>query len=88
VPLVTIGFHIFLTLWLTGLVGRTIFRSYLALPPSQATRGRELKRRSHVKVFCALAAASLFFAAYWRCSFAVLSYSVWADERGLALPER
>jgi hypothetical protein len=41
-----------------------------------------------VKVFSALAAVSFLFAVYWRYSFAALSYSVWADERGVALPER
>ena len=88
VPLATLSFHVFLAVWLTGLVGRTIFRSYLALLPSQATRRREEARRSHLKVFSALAAVSLLLAVYWRYSFAALSYSVWADERGVALPER
>jgi len=41
-----------------------------------------------VKVFSALAAVSFLFAVYWKYSFAALSYSVWADERGIALPER
>jgi hypothetical protein len=88
VPLATLGFHVFLAVWLTGLVSRTFFRSYLALPPSQATRRREVARRRHVKVFSALAAVSLSLAVYWRYSFAALSYSVWAEERGVALPER
>lgn len=87
-PLATLGLHVFLAVWLTGLVGRTLFRLYLALPPSQATRGRESKRRNHVKVFSALATISLLFAVYWKYSFAALSYSVWADERGVSLPER
>ena len=41
-----------------------------------------------MKVFSALAAVSFLFAVYWRYSFAALSYSVWANERGVALPER
>ncbi len=41
-----------------------------------------------MKVFSTLAALSLLFVVYWRWSFVALSYSVWADERGVDLPER
>ena len=87
-PLAAVGAHGTLATLLTLLVGRTIFRSYLALPPSQATRRREETRRKYVRVFSALAVVSLLFAVYWRYTFGALSYRVWAAERGIELPER
>jgi hypothetical protein len=88
VPITALGIHIFLAIFLTFLVTRACYRSYLALPPSQGTRTRGIVRRDHVKIFAALAAVSLGLAGYWAYTFAHLSYRVWADERGVELPER
>ena len=79
--------HFFLTGWLSVVVVRTTYRSYLALPPSSATRHRQSLRRGHVQLFSFLAAASLATAFYFGMRFASLSYMVWAAERGVELPE-
>lgn len=76
---------------MTGLLSlyaiETLYRSYLALPPSSATRHRQPLRRGHVQLFAALAVASLVTAFYFAMKFASLSYRVWAAERGIVLPE-
>lgn len=41
-----------------------------------------------MKAFSTLAAVSLLYALYWKTSFSLLSYQVWAAERGVELPER
>ncbi len=66
---------------------RTIYRSYVALPPSSATRHREPLRRGYVQAFSLLALGSLVAAAYFGVTFSSLSYRVWATERGIVLPE-
>jgi len=88
VPITALGTHIFLAIFLTFLVTRACYRSYLALPPPQGTRTRGIVRRDHVKIFAALAALSLGLAGYWAYTFAHLSYRVWAAERGVGLPGR
>jgi hypothetical protein len=79
--------HIYLVFYLTFTVGRTIYRSKLALTPSSSTRHRQHLRRGHVRTFSILAAVSLLGASYFAASFAGLSYRVWAAERGIGLPE-
>ncbi|KAG0652051.1 hypothetical protein D0Z07_1420 [Hyphodiscus hymeniophilus] len=79
--------HFFLTGWLSFVAVRTIYRSYLALPPSSATRHRQPLRRGHVQLFSILAFTSLVTAFYFGMRFASLSYRVWAAERGVELPE-
>jgi hypothetical protein len=86
-PLATLSSHIILAISLTVLVCRTIYRSYLVLPPSSATRHRQPARKTNVRLFSILAAVSLLLAVYWRATFGVLSYRVWASERGVTLPE-
>jgi hypothetical protein len=66
---------------------RTIYRSYIALPPSTATRHRKPLRRGYVQAFSILALSSLVTAAYFGVTFSSLSYRVWATERGVELPE-
>lgn len=87
-PFLTFSGHITASILLTLLVARTIYRSYLALPPSAATRHRQDHRRKHVKLFAALAGISFLSAVYWKGSFAALSYRVWAAERGVVTPTR
>ncbi|KAI9645834.1 hypothetical protein NHQ30_005269 [Ciborinia camelliae] len=86
-PTVQLGGHIVLTSCLTALVARTIYRSYLALPPSSETRHRQPLRRDHVKIFISLALLGLTTAAWFGMSGASLSYRVWAAERGVELPD-
>ncbi|RDW78424.1 hypothetical protein BP5796_06276 [Coleophoma crateriformis] len=86
VPALTRGSHILLAAGLTAIAGRSIFRSYLTLPPSSTTRHREPLRRGHVKLFSALALLSGVTAMYYGSTFAWLSYQVWAGERGIELP--
>lgn len=87
-PLLKLGSHIVVVILLTALVGNTIIRSYIALPPSQGTRQRQPARKSHVKLFSVLAILSFVIATYWAYSIGALSYQHWASERGVELPER
>jgi len=80
--------HIFCTGYLSVVVGRTILRSYLALPPSSATRHRQRLRSAHVQTFSFLVLASLTVAGFFGVTFSSLSYRVWAAERGVELPDR
>jgi hypothetical protein len=80
--------HIFAVGYLSAVVVRTIYRSYIALPPSSATRYREPLRQGYVQAFSLLAFASLAAAAFFGVSFSSLSYRVWATERGVELPTR
>ncbi|KAG4028268.1 hypothetical protein MFRU_023g01030 [Monilinia fructicola] len=86
-PAVTLGGHIILASCLTALIARTIYRSYLALPPSSATRHRQPLRRDHVKIFTSLALLGLVTAVWFGVNGASLSYRVWAAERGVELPD-
>jgi len=87
-PLATSGAHLLLIGWLSVVAVRTIYRSYVALPPSSATRHREPLRRGHVQTFTALAVVSLVAGGFFAATFSGLSYRVWAAQRGVALPER
>lgn len=87
-PASQLGGHILLASCLTALVSRTIYRSYLALPPSSATRHRQPLRRNHVRIFISLALLGLITAGWFGVSGASLSYRVWAIERGVELPDR
>jgi hypothetical protein len=80
--------HIFSIGYLSFVAGRTICRSYLALPPSSGTRYREPLRRGYVHAFSMLSLVSLASAAFFAVRFSSLSYQVWATERGIELPER
>jgi hypothetical protein len=80
--------HIFSIGYLSFVAGHTIYRSYLALPPSSGTRHREPLRRGYVQAFSILSFVSLASAAFFAVRFSSLSYQVWALERGIELPER
>lgn len=71
---------------LTGLVGSFIYRGDASLPPSQATRHRESRRWKHIQIFGILAALSCLVAFYFEADCLILSYKVWALERGEQLP--
>jgi hypothetical protein len=73
---------------LSSVALHTIQRSYAALPPSAATRYRELLRRGYVHAFSLLAILSLASAFVFGMRSASLSYMVWATERGVELPGR
>ncbi|KAH9222803.1 hypothetical protein DL95DRAFT_144726 [Leptodontidium sp. 2 PMI_412] len=87
IPTAVVGAHIFSIVYLSLVAGRTIYRSYLALPPSSATRHREPLRRGYVQTFSILSLISLITAGFFGVKFGVLSYRVWATERGVELPE-
>ncbi|KZF24002.1 hypothetical protein L228DRAFT_266370 [Xylona heveae TC161] len=70
----------------TVLVVRTLYRASRALPPSQATRSRQSHRRKHVAIFAALAALSLVVTGYYVFGAFLLSYRVWALQRGEVVP--
>ncbi|PVH86926.1 hypothetical protein DL98DRAFT_582243 [Cadophora sp. DSE1049] len=87
IPAAVVGAHLFSIVYLSLVACRTIYRSYLALPPSSATRHREPLRRGYVQTFSILALVSITTAAFFGAKFALLSYRVWATERGVELPE-
>ncbi|TVY38664.1 hypothetical protein LSUB1_G003725 [Lachnellula subtilissima] len=85
-PLATSAAHLFGLGWLSVVAARTIYRSYVALPPSSATRHREPLRRGHVHTFTALAVISLAVGGFFAATFSGLSYRIWAAQRGIELP--
>ncbi|TVY44634.1 hypothetical protein LOCC1_G003981 [Lachnellula occidentalis] len=86
-PLATSAAHLFGLGWLSVVAARTIYRSYVALPPSSATRHRETLRRGHVHTFTALAVISLAVGGFFAATFSGLSYRIWAAQRGVELPK-
>ncbi|KAF7533484.1 hypothetical protein G7054_g7039 [Neopestalotiopsis clavispora] len=88
VPLAVSATHVGLVVYLTYAVGASLYTSYKSLSPSQDTRQRQEWRRKLSPVFAGLAAVALVSAAYSSISYATLSYKVWADERGIELPQR
>ncbi|RDL40586.1 Uncharacterized protein BP5553_00565 [Venustampulla echinocandica] len=86
IPAATASTHVFLMGYLSFVAVRTIYRSYLALTPSSATRHREPLRRGHIQIFSALALASFAVALFSAFTFSSLSYRVWAAQRGVDLP--
>ncbi|EHA52920.1 hypothetical protein MGG_05185 [Pyricularia oryzae 70-15] len=83
VPLVATISHATLAVALTAIVGRGLYFSYKSLSPTQSTRPRLANRERLVPVFSALAALSLALAARSTSQYASISYSKWADERGI-----
>lgn len=88
VPTGILATHIFAVGYLSVVIIRTMYRSYMVLPPSSATRYREPLRQGYVHAFSLLALVSLAAAAYFGVTFSSLSYQVWATERGVELPTR
>jgi hypothetical protein len=88
VPLAVSSIHLSLVVYLSYVVGTSIYTSYRSLPPSQDTRERLLRRKRLAPIFVSLALVALSFATYSSTSYAVLSYKVWADQRGVELPEQ
>ncbi|KAE9379011.1 hypothetical protein N431DRAFT_396960 [Stipitochalara longipes BDJ] len=87
VPTGIVATHIFAVGYISVVVLRTIYRSYIALPPSSATRLREPLRQGYVQAFSLLALVSIAVATYFGVRFGSLSYRVWATERGVELPD-
>jgi len=87
IPTGIVATHVFTVGYLSVVVLRTIYRSYIALPPSSATRFREPLRQGYVHAFSLLAFVSLATATYFGVRFGSLSYRVWATERGIGLPD-
>lgn len=87
VPLAVSATHLGLVVYLTYAVGASLYTSYKSLSPSQDTRQRQEWRRKLAPVFGGLAVVALVSAAFSTVSYATLSYKVWADERGIELPQ-
>ncbi|KAH8595722.1 hypothetical protein B0O99DRAFT_153515 [Bisporella sp. PMI_857] len=85
---VAIFFHVLSVVYLTTIVGRTIYRSYLTLPPSSSTRHQDLIRKKHVHQFSYLALLSIAVASFNSYRFGIPSYRIWASERVVDLPGR
>ncbi|TLD31211.1 hypothetical protein PspLS_02140 [Pyricularia sp. CBS 133598] len=85
VPLAATISHATLAIALTAVVGRGLYFSYKSLPPAQSTRPRLANRERLVPVFSALGALSLALATRSTSQYASISYSKWADERGIDL---
>lgn len=88
IPLALTVIHLILIIYLGYAVGASLYTSYKSLSPSQDTRERRSRRIRLVSVFLGLALTALVVATYSSVSYATLSYKVWADERGVDLPER
>lgn len=80
--------HVTAAVYLTYTVGRGLYQSYQALLPAQDTRQRIHRRRILAPIFGGLALLALATDVYYKLGYLALSYKVWADERGIAVPER
>jgi hypothetical protein len=80
--------HVTATAYLAYVVSRGLYQSFKALPPSQDTRHRIHRRRVLAPIFGGLALVALVTDAYYKLGYLTLSYKVWADEHGLASPNR
>ncbi|KAJ1337656.1 hypothetical protein MN608_00510 [Microdochium nivale] len=78
--------HAASVVYLTYTVASSLLTSYRALGPSQDTRSRAARRAKLVPVFLALAALAFGVASFAAADGALLSYRVWADQRGLRAP--
>lgn len=87
IPILVVSTHLLSVGILSLIAVRTIYRSYIALPPSSATRHRQSRRKGHLRTFSLLALLSLAVAAFFGLEFASLSYRVWAVEQGVELPD-
>ena len=87
VPALVAGAGLSSLVIILSVVGRLIYRSRAALPPSQGTRDREHSRDKHVIIFSVLSAISLSVSLFWRRETLNLSYQTWASERGEHVPE-
>ena len=82
-PLIVVISHITAVFGLTCSICVGLYRSHTALRPSQDTRLRISKRRKATLIFAALAVVSLATSIYHATNYVVLSYNVWAGERGV-----
>jgi hypothetical protein len=80
--------HVAAVIYLTGIIGLGLYRSYDELRPSQDTRLRIARRQKTIPVFASLALVALVLNSYYTSNYLVLSYKVWADERGIMIPAR
>jgi hypothetical protein len=80
--------HVAAAAYLTYTVSRGLYQSYKALPPAQDTRQRIHRRRILAPILGGLALLALTTDVYYKLRYLTLSYKVWADEHGLAVPER
>lgn len=87
-PALVFGSKSLLAFLTTALVSRSIYQSYLSLPPSSNTRDRQTRRNSHVKTFVLLAVTSFGLAHLFAFTYAFSSYKIWASEHGVELPTR
>ena len=72
---------------LAGLVGfRVLYRSYRALPPSQAARSRQATRKKHIQAYQGLLFLSFSVALFHGFHLLSISYQIWAAERGESVP--
>lgn len=86
-PLFVLGGYLSTVTALTALIIRNVlFQASRSLPPSQTTRHRQSNRRKHVQTFATLSVLSLAVTSYYSYGVLSLSYRVWANERGEALP--
>lgn len=61
-------------------IANTVSRARKTLPPTQATRNKQVKRRKDLKIFSGLALFSLAIVSYFAVSWRVLSYTAWVEQ--------
>jgi hypothetical protein len=86
-PLALVGAHAGVVAYLTTTLCVSLYRLYIALRPSQGTRARTSRRVALAPLFAGLALVSLLYAGYSSARYATVSYKVWADQRGIAIPD-
>lgn len=87
-PTVVAVLHLLTVVYLTATVGFGLFKSWRGLNPSQDIRPRLARRTKLLPVFAGLSALGLLLGGYSTVKYVVLSYQVWADKRGVPVPDR
>lgn len=86
IPLALAVSHAVAVASLSYIIGLGLYRSRNELGPAQDTRHRSSQRLKLTSAFGALAAFGLSLAIDSGISYLKLSYNVWADERGVNVP--
>ncbi|KAK3366338.1 hypothetical protein B0H63DRAFT_498222 [Podospora didyma] len=86
VPLALAALRVATVIYLSSTVVRSLYRAHRSLGPAQETRHRIEQRSKLTTTFGTLALLGFVFALQSALSYATLSYTVWAAERGITVP--
>ncbi|KAK0630792.1 hypothetical protein B0T17DRAFT_590199 [Bombardia bombarda] len=85
-PLALVASHIGTVAYLSYKIGMGLYRSHTALGPAQETRLRVSQRQKLTTAFASLAALGFALAVSSSLSYLTISYTAWASERGIEVP--